>query len=468
MTEKQNSDEHVVTFRDSAVTAGATSVEPPSGAPAPAADPSAPLPVAKAAASSPEHSASQQLPSSAAANPIPLESLHAYLMLEDEWALPRSGQQGSLEYSRWRRDGAGTLTLPLHQPAGGKDIVPALIAEIATLEGRSEKDLEVDLGRLRSMRALRSGPFAALREGKVDPDFNKTIRTIIMQTATFIVYLDEKDDVIWNTSDDYDSFPGDFGKAMNRLSALEAEPIQHLAAAVRHSFRSLLADGVARLLDEHAVDNAMAVFDRAETYLANRSNEAARFVYLVWGSVPTLLSIVAAVVLWLYRTELDHAFVPGFTVAAVSGCMGGVGAFLSIFLRITAVDLDARAGKRLLAVECVLRIFVGVAAATAVGWAINANLLLGFTATLAGGWIGTKMLLGLLAGSSERVMPTLMKKFDDMADQEGTGDAANRAAPPAPPVTAPTPQATTAVENAAAKAKPNVTATVTSAPAPKA
>jgi hypothetical protein len=86
----------------------------------------------------------------------------------------------------------------------------------------------------------------------------------------------------------------------------------------------------------------------------------------------------------------------------------------------------------LVVVECTLRVFVGVVVAAVVGWAVNANLVLGFTSAIAGGSMGTKMLIGLLSGASERAMPTLMKKFDATID-DGSASSGAAAAPEADP-----------------------------------
>lgn len=415
-----------VAFRDGGA-------EPPA-ATSPPGGPSPPVPLRAAkvvpSPSNPPGSAPTP-PTSSADKRIPLESVHAYLLLSEGWAIPQSKPEG-LTYARWRRDGVDEICVPLTQVPGQGDAVPALIKAIAALEERPDKALAADLGRLCSMRTIRNGPFHALREGDLDPDLNKKITSMIMQSATFVVYLDARDDVVYVMSGDFGEFPKDYGKVVSRLSGLLAEPTDHLSAAVRRSFRTLLAEGIARLLDDRASENALAVFDKAESYLRDRSNEKARLIYLGATVPPTLLAIVAAVLLWVNQEALDKHFVNGFTVAAVAASMGAVGAFLSIFLRVTKVELDARAGTPMLVVECMLRVFVGVVVAAVVGWGINANFLLGFTSGMSGGWIGTKMLIGLLSGASERAMPTMMQKFDSTIESGAPGSDGGVAPKPKP------------------------------------
>ena len=356
---------------------------------------------------------------------ISLESIHAYLLLSDDWSTPRVEPEG-MRYSRWRRAGAGELLVPLNRPSEGEDPVPGLIKDIVAIEGRRSADLETDLRRLRSMRTFRGGPYQDLKQGVKDTIFfNRMVESLILVTPTFVVFLDDSDEVFYAIDDAFGERPKDFGKVLSRLAALQAEPIKHLPASVRKSFRTLLGDGVARLLHDRSSENANAVFDKAESFLRARNNEAARLTYLGAAIPTTLLAIVADVFLWKYRVDLDAMFVNGFTVAAVAASMGAIGAFLSIFLRLTNVDIDVSAGRLLLVVECTLRVFVGVVVAAVVGWAVNANLLLGFTAGIAGASIGTKMLVGLLSGASERAMPTLMKKFDSSMSDGAPGSSAS-------------------------------------------
>jgi hypothetical protein len=338
-------------------------------------------------------------------------------MLSNAWMAP-SLDGDCLVYPRARRDGISDVRVPL-KAAPERDQQP-VIAKIAELEGRPEKKVCQDMHRLTT--AVRPGPYDDLREGEIDPEFNRPVETLIMQARSFVVYLDDRHDVMWNTSEDYGDFPPDFGKVINRVSVLLAEPTDHLNRSVVKSYRSLVGEGVARLLDDRTSENALAVLDMAERYLRDRSNETARRDYVIAGLVPTLFSVGVAVALWQFRTTLDARFVPGFTNAAVAACMGAVGAFTSIFYRVTKVDLDARAGTFLLMMEGSLRILVGVVAATLVGWAINANFLLGFMSFPS--LIGTKMLFGALAGASESVVPTLMTKFDTITQTKSAPEPA--------------------------------------------
>lgn len=282
------------------------------------------------------------------------------------------------------------------------------------------------------MQAIKNGPFHDLRVGGLDPNRNKKIASLIARTATFVVYLDPDDDVVYLHGRDFGELPRNFDKVVERFSVLHAEPVKHLPASVRSGFRTLLARSIAQVLIDGSTEGALKALDKAEDYLRVGSNKAARWIYLSAAIPTTMLAIVAAVVFQANRSALDTWLGDGFTVAAVAALMGAVGAFLSIFLRLAKVEIDVGTGTRMLILECTLRVLVGVVVAAMVGLAIRANLALGFTTEIAGGFIGTKMLIGLLSGASERAMPTMMKKFDNTLEDGTSGDEGRGPAKPTP------------------------------------
>ena len=198
---------------------------------------------------------------------------------------------------------------------------------------------------------------------------------------------------------------------MNRYAMLDAQPIEFLTKSVQEKYRGLLAEGVARVLDDRAGENALAIFDVAASYLRDRSKEQARRTYLSAGFVLVPLAIICAFALWLNRVALDAAMLPGFTLASMAGCTGAAGAFLSVYYRITDLDIDGSGGKRGLVAEGAVRILVGAAAAIILGWSVHSNFLLGFLDKIVQGPAAT-LLIGALAGASERFVPMLVTTFD--------------------------------------------------------
>ena len=60
--------------------------------------------------------------------------------------------------------------------------------------------------------------FRDYKNGDTGPLNNKKIDTIILQTDSFIVYLDQDLDVMWTVNDDYEGYPEDFGTITNEVA----------------------------------------------------------------------------------------------------------------------------------------------------------------------------------------------------------------------------------------------------------
>src|SRR5688572_117558 len=74
-----------------------------------------------------------------------------------------------------------------------------------------------------------------LREGEIDPQFNKKVADIIIQTRSYKVYLDEEMFVYWSYGN-MQEVCEHFDKVLTRVAYLESLPIGHLSRDVRRSF----------------------------------------------------------------------------------------------------------------------------------------------------------------------------------------------------------------------------------------
>ena len=300
------------------------------------------------------------------------------------------------------------------------------LADLAAKIARTKEQLLDDIRRL-----TRAGqPFASLKEGARDPAFNVVIKTLVMETPLFIVYLDDHDDVYWNTADEH-VWPEGNGPVLNFISELEAEPIDALHAERREAYRGLVAAGAARLLDGD-VSSATAVLEKARAYYEARIFEVGRFWYLV-SALPTaaILGLTAIIVLWMQArasagqpasTSLRESTVE---LVCVFGA-GALGAFISVFYRLSRLPLDARAGRLVLQFEAVLRIFSGAIAALVFAWAVMGKMLLGFGQDAS--WYQL-LVIGFVAGASERAVPSLVDKVEKTATGQ-SGPPTSGSTPP--------------------------------------
>jgi hypothetical protein len=271
-----------------------------------------------------------------------------------------------------------------------------------------------------------------LNAGDVDPLFHRTIEWIVLKTELVFVYLDPGLDIWWWTDDSAEDWPDGSGEFRTRQAVLEAEPIGHLTRDVQEKYRTLLGEAVARWLDEKRAESGLVVLDAAERYLAARNSEIARLWFLHSSTWTLASAITFACTVWLARGYLVPIFtLPGVQVL-VGSCLGAVGAYLTAYGRLTSLPLDPRAGATLLKFEGSLRIFVGIFVAFFVLLAAKAKVLLGLGASN----MTEILLLGGLAGATERAVPTLVKGVESSmgaipAGQGATGASPETAVPPA-------------------------------------
>jgi hypothetical protein len=274
-----------------------------------------------------------------------------------------------------------------------------------------------------------AGGFGEVKEGEQEPHFHTTVECIILTAPDFVVWLDRRLDTYWVVDDGYDSFAIDFGKVLLRLAEVESIPIGMLPRDKQLSCRRLVAEAVARALDDRKVDAALGVLDKAEAMIRTRLAETARVWYLCSGLFGIAAgSAVAALAFAIGDIEFATAFssTAGF---AIPLCFGTIGAGFSLISRMGSFPADPSAGRLPHALEATARLVVGTIGALLVVLATFGGVLLpGTTTPGAAGVAGfaTVLLLSFVAGSSERFVPNLIGRLDGSKD-----------APPAKPPASP-------------------------------
>ena len=263
--------------------------------------------------------------------------------------------------------------------------------------------------------------FLIFNEGQTEPTLNKRIKTLILKDQGFIVYLDDDLCVQWATNKHYSNFAVDFGSVTNRAGYLEETSKGLLSPSQHISFQRLIAESIARLLDDRSSGNAQAILDKAEAYLKARTSERARIWFIVAAAIVTGLALVGLLALWIFRDIVKINL--GLTAfeLALSACIGSLGALISVVLRLRELNVDALAGRGVHYFEGAARVIAGMAGALLIGLAIKSNLILG-TINSSDKSLALLLAVSVIAGASERIVPNLIKKV------EGTisGDGANR------------------------------------------
>jgi hypothetical protein len=252
------------------------------------------------------------------------------------------------------------------------------------------------------------------------PDYQEAwpdmeVEYLVISTKDYIVCLDKCLDVDWKTSDDYDKKGHNdeekFNKVLNSVALLESKPQHHLDINLKKNFRRMLGEAIARALS-FDYKSAHSIVDQAQAFLVDRSREKSRQWYLVSGAVAAAILCCFGVLLITFRTEVVEAFGGTLLLLLFSSVSGGVGAFVSITLRLGKSTVEAVSGKFLHAIEALARIFTGIFSGFIAGIMVKLGVLLPAFSTpdvlpLA------IVAVGFVAGSSERFIPTLISTMEE-------------------------------------------------------
>ncbi|MBI3249090.1 MAG: hypothetical protein HYZ50_21515 [Deltaproteobacteria bacterium] len=247
-----------------------------------------------------------------------------------------------------------------------------------------------------------------LAEGDFDPRLKKTIKTLLIQGEDFLVYLDEDDFVEWRGSETHIAGADE---VLNRVSHLETLSMSLVGTGHLQPVRRLIGEGVARLFSDKGTDAAFDVLDRAERYLHARSQELARSWYLAAaGCTACGLGILSAVV-WIFRNWIAEGCGPECVETVTAMGFGAIGAVGSILWRSSKIEVEAGAGAAIHRLEGAARVLTGWLGTLVVVLAVKANVLLGV--------VGNShenrallLLLALVAGASERLIPSLIQQVE--------------------------------------------------------
>src|ERR1051326_8051877 len=127
------------------------------------------------------------------------------------------------------------------------------------------------------------------------------IHILIVVESDYIVFLDEKLYMHWWYDDSYGKFADGFGAVLARQADLEATSSLLLKEPHLEIHRRMLAEAIARLLDDRSVEHANQMLKVAAAYLQARSVERARIWFLNAMNVAT--SIMLAFGLFFWKTK---------------------------------------------------------------------------------------------------------------------------------------------------------------------
>lgn len=273
--------------------------------------------------------------------------------------------------------------------------------------------------------------FRTLVPGQVDPLLNQEIDTIIIQSPDYIVYLDASLNTQWNIKDHLPT-PG-LGAILNRISKLESKSdfvtygkwqtwISHFLAKKLPSLkpilanqslkriRCLLGEAIARIFDGNEETQARSALDEAERIIAAMNAEYSRKWYFQHAQRSALLVLVLALTLWLGKSLCISLL--GQTAFEIAFCslFGAVGAYVFVARRGEKIELDAMSGAMIHRLEADARLTTGIVSAAVLCLAIKAHLL--FSSVTDASQLTFMIMVSILAGYSEKIIPNMVKKIE--------------------------------------------------------
>jgi hypothetical protein len=260
-------------------------------------------------------------------------------------------------------------------------------------------------------------------------DLDNTI--LISAAKGFVVWLaiNRKYYVNWQSTDAYDALMATkvpletINSVQNQAAVLECYPVEHLDDDIVHNYRRMVGEGRARGLDMDPA-SAFSMFAKAQEYILARGQEVARVWYLSATGLTTLIFAVVLNYAWLHSGAIKAAYGENAYYILLGACGGAFGAFFSILSRVGSTPLDPSAGRLLHWLEGVGRILVGVFGAIFAQLAVNLHLLLPILSEK--GHIGLFM-IGMVAGASERLVPTLIESVEMDASKINTPSSDSKA-----------------------------------------
>jgi hypothetical protein len=229
--------------------------------------------------------------------------------------------------------------------------------------------------------------------------FGARVDALVADTDDCVVFLDDALNIWWHT--DAETTP-EFGHVLSRVSELEGIPLEGLSPAVRRAFRTMVAQGVARALDDGDNVAALRLHDRAEAFVRARLGELARG----WTLTAALQALAVAAIVGLTWAMMPSSEYTGFVTCV---CAGAAGASLSLMSRLGSFPLDPASGQRLHVLEATARVFVGMLGAFVTFLGVRARVI--FPA-LADGGSAPMLLISFAAGAIERFVPPIVQRFD--------------------------------------------------------
>jgi hypothetical protein len=242
------------------------------------------------------------------------------------------------------------------------------------------------------------------------------IKYLILSTKNYIVFLDYENDLDWQTSDEFENRTLSteqkcgYNQIKNEIDSTGSIPIGNLDEKIVIGFKIQLGEALIRAF-ESDFDNAHKMVMHAQDFINKRSIEQSRFMFLTSCGLSAGISAIIFLLLWLIRDSIILAIGETFLYLTLASLIGGIGALLSVILRMGNSNLDFNASKKLHYIEGSSRVVAGMISALLISLCIKTQILLPIISNIESTHLAM-ILGGLVAGASERFAPSIINKLD--------------------------------------------------------
>lgn len=237
-------------------------------------------------------------------------------------------------------------------------------------------------------------------------------KIIVRITSDYIVYIDNKNNIDWETTEASDSKKSTEDnsvneKALSQCLITERKPTVGLSEESILSFKNIVGEAIVNCLERN-YDSSIEILKQADEFRIDRVIEKSRGWYLSYSVILSVILISIVLLINIKNIAILDNMLPYIDV----GAWAIAGACLSIILRSGHLQHASYAGKQLHFIESGCRLLAGFISGQIVYVGIKSGILFSGLVTPNNSQYVIS-LLALLAGASERFAPSIITKIEE-------------------------------------------------------
>ena len=250
--------------------------------------------------------------------------------------------------------------------------------------------------------------------GEIDSLTGQPIIYIVYSTSNFIVSIDKNMSLDWQTLDSYSAYAPDFGEIIGSCELSDALVDRIFGDSLnRFAYKKMLGSVIARLLDDGNSISARRQLAIVDERINEHGRERVRMAYIYYSLTTVLFVGILLGICFLFQIPLLRYGLNDLRrVIIICSLLGGVGAFITTFVRFKNYTGSLVAGIMIHRLDGFLRIFYGLIAGLIMILAIKANILVGFANESKNSIPWLYYFLAMIAGASEILIPNLIRQTE--------------------------------------------------------